>query len=80
MQSLTVSNENNQRLEALRKKHEDAFACRDTFIAVQELLERCRFRLMDRRAIINLFALEVRLLNPAKEAINKPNQAAQVTE
>lgn len=68
MQSLPISSENKLRLEALRKEHAKAFQYRDTYLAVQELLGQCRFRLVDRRVVNNLFPLEVRLLSPTTGA------------
>jgi hypothetical protein len=64
MQSLPASSGNKQRLEALSRQYPAAFQHRQTYLAVQELLGQCRFRLVDRRAINSLFPLKVRLVEP----------------
>ena len=58
---LFSTTENKVRLEQLKRERPQAFQHRDTYLAVQELLESAAFRLADRREISGLFPSHVKL-------------------
>jgi hypothetical protein len=47
--------ENKSRLERLKRENSQVFKSREAYLALQELLEGCVFRLADRREICGLF-------------------------